>query len=91
MIVGETSKYFRTSKCLNVFLTDMRKLPLLSVQEEEELVLKAKAGDKEAKDRLINGNLRFIYSIAKIGVFCYLSYYVMSLGSCLSFSCSYDY
>ena len=66
MIVGETSKYFRTSKCLNVFLTDMRKFPLLSVQEEEELVLKAKAGDKEAKDRLINGNLRFIYSIAKI-------------------------
>lgn len=66
MIVGDTLKYFRPNRCLNMFVTDMRRLPMLSVQEEEELVLKAKAGDMEAKDKLINGNLRFIFSLAKI-------------------------
>lgn len=49
-----------------MFVTDMRRLPLLSIQEEEELVIKAKKGDMAAKDRLINGNLRFIFSLAKI-------------------------
>ena len=69
MIVGDTSKYFKTGKCLNIFLTDIRKIPLLTIQEEEELVIKAKAGDSAARDKLISGNLRFIYSIAKIYAF----------------------
>lgn len=66
MIVGENQKYFRPNRCLNLFVTDMRRLPMLSIQEEEELVMKAKRGDMAAKDKLINGNLRFIYSLAKI-------------------------
>ena len=66
MIVGDTSKYFKTGRCLNIFLADIRKIPLLTIQEEEELVLRAKAGDSASRDKLINGNLRFIYSIAKI-------------------------
>ena len=66
MIVGDTLKYFKPNRCLNMFVTDMRRLPLLSIQEEEELMLKAKAGDMSAKDKLINGNLRFIFSLAKI-------------------------
>lgn len=49
-----------------MFITDMRRLPLLSIQKEEELVIRAKKGDMTAKDRLINGNLRFIFSLAKI-------------------------
>lgn len=66
MIVGETSKYFKTNRGLNLFLSDIRRIPLLSVQEEEDLVLEAKKGSMAAKDKLISGNLRFIYSLAKI-------------------------
>lgn len=66
MIVGDTLKIFRPNRCMNIFMNDMRKLPLLTVQEEEELMIKAKRGDTAAKDKLINGNLRFIFSLAKI-------------------------
>ncbi len=39
------------------------KLPLLSKKEKEELLLKIKAGDEEARDVFINGNLRLVLSI----------------------------
>ena len=59
-------KYFRTSEILNSFLSDVRRYDVPSVEEEEQLIKDYKAGDKSAKDRLIVGNLRFVYSIAKI-------------------------
>ena len=42
---------------------DTSKLPVLSDSEKEELLLKAKQGDKTAKDKLINGNLRLVLSV----------------------------
>lgn len=66
MVIGDTSKFFKTNKCTNIFLSELRKIPLLTVDEEEELMLKAKNGDKEAKNALTCGNIRFIYSLAKV-------------------------
>ena len=39
------------------------KLPLLSRKEKEELFVKIKAGDEEARTRFINGNLRLVLSV----------------------------
>ena len=39
------------------------KLPLLSKEEKEELFIKIKAGDDEARTKFINGNLRLVLSV----------------------------
>ncbi len=39
------------------------KLPLLSKEEKEELFIKIKSGDEEARDTFINGNLRLVLSV----------------------------
>ena len=39
------------------------KLPLLSREEKEELFIKIKAGDNEARNKFINGNLRLVLSV----------------------------
>ena len=39
------------------------KLPLLSKQEKEELFIKIKEGDTEARNKFINGNLRLVLSV----------------------------
>lgn len=39
------------------------KLPLLSKQEKEELLVKINEGDEEARDTFINGNLRLVLSV----------------------------
>ena len=40
-------------------------LPVLSQKEKDELLRKIKAGDSEAKERFINGNLRLVLSVIK--------------------------
>ena len=39
------------------------KLPLLSKEEKEELFVKIKAGDEDARNKFINGNLRLVLSV----------------------------
>ena len=41
------------------------KLPILKEEEKEELFKKIKAGDKEARERYIKGNLRLVLSVIK--------------------------
>ena len=42
---------------------DTSKLPLLKEAEKEKLLKKIKSGDKAARDKLINGNLRLVLSV----------------------------
>ena len=37
----------------------------MTKDEEREVLLKAKAGDEKARDKIINHNLRFVVSVAK--------------------------
>lgn len=46
------------------YIEQARKMPLLSREEEHELALQAKAGDKEAMDRLVEANLRYVVAVA---------------------------
>lgn len=55
----------RSDEILKAFFKDISKIPILSVNEEVELALKAKKGDRKAINRLVECNLRFIVSVAK--------------------------
>ncbi len=54
-----------TSDALALFLRDIRHHPLLTREEEVELAKRIEQGDLEAKERMINSNLRLVVSIAK--------------------------
>jgi len=47
------------------YLDDVASVPLLDSNEELELARRAKEGDNEAKEKLVNTNLRLVISIAK--------------------------
>lgn len=50
---------------LSMYLKDIEKIPLIGRDEEYDLAMRAKNGDDAARERLVNGNLRFVVSIAK--------------------------
>jgi RNA polymerase primary sigma factor len=50
---------------LSMYLRDIEKIPLIGRDEEYDLAMRAKNGDSAARERLVNGNLRFVVSIAK--------------------------
>ena len=55
---------------LSIYLNQIGKIPLLDKAEEKVLIIKAKDGDAEAKNKLINSNLRFVVAIAKKYIRC---------------------
>ena len=50
---------------LELFLAEVGRFPLLSANDEIELAKRIERGDKGAKDRMINSNLRLVVSIAR--------------------------
>ncbi len=55
----------RAGKSMEIYLKDVSREPMVSPQEEVELSRLIQKGDDEALRRLINGNLRFVISVAK--------------------------
>ncbi len=54
-----------TTDSLQLFLNEAGRYPLLTAAQEVDLAKRIEAGDKQAKDLLINSNLRLVVSIAK--------------------------
>jgi RNA polymerase primary sigma factor len=54
-----------TTDALQLFLNEVRRYPLLNAEEEVELAKRIERGDMEAKERMINSNLRLVVSLAK--------------------------
>ncbi len=54
-----------TSDSLQLFLNEAGRYALLTAAEEVELAKLIELGDKAAKDRMVNANLRLVVSIAK--------------------------
>jgi RNA polymerase primary sigma factor len=54
-----------TGDALQLFLRDVRRHPLLSAEEEVDLAKRIERGDLEAKERMVNSNLRLVVSLAK--------------------------
>jgi RNA polymerase primary sigma factor len=53
------------SDSLRLYLREISRIPLLSASRESQLAERAEQGDKEARDKLIEANLRLVVSIAK--------------------------
>lgn len=55
----------RINDLVSLYLRDIRSYKVLNKEEELELLIRAKADDDEAKDKLILSNLRLVVNIAK--------------------------
>ncbi len=53
------------NEVLSIYLKEINRIPLISHEEEYELAVKAKNGDKAAREKLLRANLRFVVSVAK--------------------------
>lgn len=54
---------YKVIRKVEISNVDTSKLPVLSNKEKDELFIKIKQGDKEARERFINGNLRLVLSV----------------------------
>src|SRR5690606_21454201 len=54
-----------TTDSLQLFLKDIGKVRLLTAQEEVELAQRIERGDLDAKQKMVESNLRLVVSIAK--------------------------
>src|SRR2546429_5195069 len=54
-----------TTDSVQLFLNEAGRYPLLTAAQEVELAKLIERGDRRAKDRMINSNLRLVVSIAK--------------------------
>lgn len=55
----------RDSRSFRDFLADARNYPMLTVEEESALCFRARRGDIEARNQLVNSNLLFVVSVSK--------------------------
>ena len=61
LVVGDV----KVNDSVKFYLKEIGKVPLLTASEETELAKRIAEGDEEAKQALINANLRLVISIAK--------------------------
>lgn len=54
-----------TTDALQLFMNEVRRHPLLSKEEEVELAQRVERGDLEAKERMVNANLRLVVANAR--------------------------
>ena len=63
--MGNNSHNFTDSEILQRYFQDVRSIPLLSQAEEQELAKRVQAGDEEAKQKMIEANLRLVIYLVK--------------------------
>jgi len=65
--MGKTSDLTISGNSISIknYFKDLRKIEQLSSEEQNELAIKAKAGDQKAMEKLVECNLRFVLTIAK--------------------------
>ncbi len=64
-MVGNKRYIDTTEDSISNYLKEVRKIDLITPEEEVELTKKISEGDKKALDKLVNANLRFVISVAK--------------------------
>lgn len=58
-------KRYREDPALRRYFNEIKKLPLLTKQEEVELATEIKQGQKESLSKLVEANLKFVVAVAK--------------------------
>ena len=61
LVIGDV----KVNDSVKIYLKEIGKVPLLTAQQEIDLAQRIIAGDEDAKQELINANLRLVISIAK--------------------------
>lgn len=64
-LLSETYTDDITDDSVRMYLREIGKIPLLSLEKETELAEKAMQGDRRAKDKMAEANMRLVVSIAK--------------------------
>ncbi|MCS6905745.1 MAG: RNA polymerase sigma factor RpoD/SigA [Bacteroidia bacterium] len=57
--------YFDENYLFRSYCKELKKYPLLTAEEERELAMQVRKGNKEARNKLINSNLRLVLKIAR--------------------------
>jgi RNA polymerase primary sigma factor len=66
MSTVNTKRFIDTSEeSISIYLKDVRKLSMITAEEEIALAKKIQEGDSRAAEKLIKSNLRFVISVAK--------------------------
>lgn len=65
LVIQEGKITRRDTESIKKYLQEVDNMPTLTVDEEYELAMKAMEGDEEARKALVEGNLRFVISVAK--------------------------
>ena len=61
-----TKRFIDTSEdSVSKYLKDVRRLDMITPEEEAELAIKVSEGDRRATEKLVSSNLRFVISVAK--------------------------
>jgi RNA polymerase primary sigma factor len=58
-------KYSSDENVLSMYLREISRIPLLSREEEDEIARAAAGGNLQARNKLVNSNLRFVVNVAK--------------------------
>ncbi|EDP73795.1 sigma-70 family RNA polymerase sigma factor, partial [Hydrogenivirga sp. 128-5-R1-1] len=58
-------KKYNYEEGVTYYLKQIADIPLISPEEEKNLAKKIKEGDKQALDKLVKANLRFVINVAK--------------------------
>jgi RNA polymerase primary sigma factor len=61
----QTEKRKSGENVLRIYFNEISRIPLLTREEEDIIARAAANGDKAAREKLINSNLRFVVSVAK--------------------------
>ena len=64
-VTVSASEEINVDDSVRMYLKEIGKIPLLNAEQERLLAQKMQAGDKDAKDTLVESNLRLVVSIAK--------------------------
>ena len=56
---------FPTGDPVRTYLKEIGRIPLLTLEEEQELAKRMSEGDQEARDKMVEANLRLVVSVAK--------------------------
>lgn len=56
----------RGSRSTTLYLNELQKTSVMKTDEEFDIACKAFEGDEEARDKLVKGNLRFVFTVAKM-------------------------
>ena len=64
-VAAAASEEINVDDSVRMYLKEIGKIPLLNAEQERELAQKMQDGDREAKNTLVESNLRLVVSIAK--------------------------